>query len=147
MSAFMCSARHFHVVAQFIEREVSLLWGRTGAVVAGMAEANGGDRVRAIATLLAHENAFSMATRYPLTESRPTGQQFPIPDPDPGRSPREYPESRDPVKVAKAIQCLEYQSCEHDGWQDSEARELLRWALDKAVQLFPGYQQAAWGIE
>jgi hypothetical protein len=28
----------------------------------------------------------------------------------------------DPVQVLKSCDCYEYQSCEHDGWEDSEAR-------------------------
>lgn len=35
------------------------------------------------------------------------------------------PGTPDPLAVLKAIACLEYQSCEHDGWLDSEARGVL----------------------
>lgn len=51
-----------------------------------------------------------------------------------------------PVVVLKAIQCYEYQSCEHDGWRASAARafcEALRLAM---ISRLPGYDAAPWAI-
>lgn len=52
----------------------------------------------------------------------------------------------DPVGAIKALQCYEYQSCEHPGWPTSDAKrfceELLSWLIDA----LPGYDAAPWEI-
>jgi hypothetical protein len=73
----------------------------------------------------------------------------------------------DPVAVLKAIACYNYQSCEHNGWDDSEAHTLtdaLRAAilkrhpeLGETVQCWhgpgprysalPEYEKAPWGFD
>jgi hypothetical protein len=49
------------------------------------------------------------------------------------------------VQVLKACNCLEYQSCEHPGWEASEAHAFLQALKDKAVRALPGYETARWG--
>lgn len=49
------------------------------------------------------------------------------------------------VQVLKACNCLEYQSCEHSGWEASEAHAFLQALKDKAVRALPGYEKAQWG--
>jgi hypothetical protein len=50
-----------------------------------------------------------------------------------------------PVDVLKAIDCYQYQSCEHPGWQTSEAKAFTD-ALRRAwTHLVPGYDEAPWG--
>lgn len=51
-----------------------------------------------------------------------------------------------PVEVIKACQCLEYQSCEHDGWDDSVAKKILDTITDAAIRNLPGYDAAPWEI-
>lgn len=56
------------------------------------------------------------------------------------------------VQVAKAIHCLNYQSCEHDGWEASDAHAFLK-VLEASVTAgmpypaseTPGYSEAKWG--
>ncbi len=50
------------------------------------------------------------------------------------------------VQVLKACNCLEYQSCEHPGWEASEARAFIQALKDKAVRALPGYESARWGV-
>ena len=48
------------------------------------------------------------------------------------------------IEACKAIDCYEYQSCEHPGWRDSGAKafcERLRSALIGAMH---GYEEAEW---
>ena len=52
----------------------------------------------------------------------------------------------DPVQVLKAIDCLEYQSCDHPGWKDSEARKFLEALRAKATSQLPGYHEAQWVV-
>lgn len=50
-----------------------------------------------------------------------------------------------PVQVLKAIACLEYQSCEHQGWPDSEAFSFLEALRHRAICRLPGWDAAEWG--
>jgi len=52
----------------------------------------------------------------------------------------------DPVIVLKLIDCYEYQSCEHDGWSESQAKRLCDQLRKEAVSKLPGYEEAPWGL-
>jgi hypothetical protein len=61
-------------------------------------------------------------------------------------TPSRYP-TIGPVTCLKAIRCLEYQSCEHDGWDTSAAKRFLDELLYVAIRRLPGYEDApAWCI-
>lgn len=51
-----------------------------------------------------------------------------------------------PVATLKAIDCYEYQSCEHAGWKDSEAKRFCEALRDDMITRLPGYSEASWGI-
>lgn len=51
----------------------------------------------------------------------------------------------DMVQVLKACDCYEYQSCEHEGWHDSEAYDFIHRLRARAWQALPGYDDAEWG--
>jgi hypothetical protein len=51
------------------------------------------------------------------------------------------------VECIKAVHCLEYQSCEHPEWNDSEARKLCQQIIDTAIRYLPGYDDAPWDID
>lgn len=51
----------------------------------------------------------------------------------------------DPVQVLKAIKCLDYQSCEHEEWESSGAKEFLDTLMHFAISALPGYEDAQWG--
>ena len=50
------------------------------------------------------------------------------------------------VQAIKAIQCYEYQSCEHPGWRTSEAKEFCSALMSRLIVDLPGYEDAAWDI-
>jgi len=50
-----------------------------------------------------------------------------------------------PVETLKLVHCYIYQSCEHDGWKDSEARRFCRALEGTSARLVPGYDEAPWG--
>lgn len=50
------------------------------------------------------------------------------------------------VNILKAIDCLDYQSCETPDWRESEAFAILRVIKDVAIRNLPGYDAAPWGI-
>jgi hypothetical protein len=51
----------------------------------------------------------------------------------------------DQIQIIKAIHCYGYQSCEHDGWEESKAKAFVDAILDLVVYRLPGYDDAEWG--
>ncbi len=51
------------------------------------------------------------------------------------------------IEVIKSCKCLDYQSCEHDGWDASDAKAFLDRVINGAIGRLPGYDNAPWGIE
>lgn len=52
----------------------------------------------------------------------------------------------DPAVVLKQIACYEYQSCEHDGWKESEAHKWCKLLQELCIYALPGWDAAPWGI-
>lgn len=48
------------------------------------------------------------------------------------------------VEAFKLLNCLDYQSCEHPEWRESEAFAILAALKDALVYCLPGYSEAAW---
>ena len=89
---------------------------------------------------LLKENLNSVAFRYGLDLT-----------PDELAAPESYEYHRPrlavtPVQTLKAAQCLEYQSCEHPGWADSLACNILAHLTSEATQRLPGMDSALWAI-
>lgn len=90
---------------------------------------------------LAHENVRSVAFRY---SEPPDRHVVPLP-----RAAQLEDCYRQPLTVAallRAIDCLEYQSCEHPGWAASTAARWLAQARHYAVSGLPGYDSAPWEV-
>jgi len=51
-----------------------------------------------------------------------------------------------PVVVLKAIDCYEYQSCEHPDWRWAEAFAFCEALRRRMIGQLPGYDQAPWEI-
>ncbi len=49
--------------------------------------------------------------------------------------------------VFKQIHCYEYQSCETDDWEQTEAHAFCRDLEDHLIRRLPGYEDAPWGWE
>jgi hypothetical protein len=56
-------------------------------------------------------------------------------------------EDKPAVALLKAIDCYEYQSCEHPGWDDSSAKAFCDALSDMLIGRLPGYDAAPWGFE
>lgn len=57
----------------------------------------------------------------------------------PGRCPT-------PVEALKLLDCLEYQSCEHPGWRDSDARAFCEALRRQMIACLAGYDEAPWEL-
>ena len=95
----------------------------------------------ALGQMLWAENHKSVNYRY--GEKRPTPPYTFTPPTEP----------IDQILLLKQIHCYDYQSCEHDGWERSEAYKLCKKleaaclaALPPGVEDSPEYSQAPWGI-
>ena len=50
-----------------------------------------------------------------------------------------------PAQVFKSIRCLNYQSCEHPGWEESAAWAFLQSLTNATIGRVQGYEAAEWG--
>lgn len=50
------------------------------------------------------------------------------------------------VQIIKAAHCYAYQASEADGWETSEAKQVVDGIVSAATHKLPGYAEAAWGI-
>jgi hypothetical protein len=126
MSAFIVSPRHidFIVSAAYTWRAMpdDLPHTRAGAAM--------------LAAQLEAENRASVNARYNENDGMP----------DAPRSVQLVFEIGNPVRVLKAIACLEYQSCEHAGWPESDVKRWLNALRRVAIARLPGYKEAEWEI-
>ena len=88
----------------------------------------------AVGQMLWDENAKSVNARYPR-DSQTVGTYTHHYCNLPVRS----------VEVLKALDCYEYQSCEHDGWESSDAHAFCKALRATATAFLPGYNDAPWG--
>jgi hypothetical protein len=120
MSAFICNHSHVTALAVFAARKRVLGW----------TDAN------KIGSLLHAENVKSVNYRYGETTK-----------PDFAMCAWAAFHEFSQVQIIKAARCLEYQSCEHPGWEESGACQLLRAIIgDETTRNLPGYDEAEWEI-
>lgn len=51
-----------------------------------------------------------------------------------------------PVHVLSLLAGFEYQSCEHSGWEKSEAKKFCDALQRRLIRALPGYDEAPWSI-
>jgi hypothetical protein len=90
----------------------------------------------ALITILRRENLTSLVARYGEKALGDAGEYTlrPVPSAE-----------VDPVVALKSLACLDYQSCEHEGYERSVGKRLIGALTDYAVSLLPGYEAAPWG--
>jgi hypothetical protein len=120
MSAFICNNSHITALAVFAAR--NRLAGHTDA--------------KTIGDILHAENVTSVNYRY----SESTRPNFELCE-----WAAFHPFSQ--VQIVKAVRCLDYQSCEHPTWQQSEAFKIVQAILGgDEHDGMPGYDEAEWEI-
>jgi hypothetical protein len=128
MSAFLCSPKHIALIA-------------TWAADRGLVK----DR-SATARLLAEENIRSVAHRYPHRAENLVEQWLDMTEEAYLTAcMRTRVEGYAPAQVNNLAKSLDYQSCEHPGWEASEAKRIV----DRVIADTSGYPQALyapWGI-
>jgi hypothetical protein len=53
--------------------------------------------------------------------------------------------SINPLQVIKTCKYYVYQTCEFEGWEDSEAKAIIDAIINIAITKLPGYEEAEWG--
>jgi hypothetical protein len=120
-----------------LAHQVGAPWGLEGPEIARMLSRSATrDEADRIGQLLMRENRLSLNHRYNESEVEDIYAYT--------RSAR--PRAIDPVVILKAIDCYEYQSCEHPGWEASEARGFCQALRRRMIRRLPGYDQAPWEI-
>jgi hypothetical protein len=119
MSAFICNHSHVTALAVYAARHRLLGW----------TDANG------IGEMLHAENVKSVNYRY----GNATDPHFAMCE-----WAAFHPFSH--VQIVKAARCLRYQSCEHPGWDASDACRLLEAIIGSSEGDLPGYDEAQWEI-
>lgn len=98
-----------------------------------------------VANILWQENIKSVMTRYPDSNfdnlPGPIGESYVISE----RDLTTFWDIFSPIQVVKACHCYEYQSCEHDGWEASEAHAFINSLEGAAIHSMPSYDKAEWG--
>ena len=133
MSAFIVSRDHINAMinAAYSAATHNQLSWRAGPDGAWSRLTN--DNLDAVGQMLADENAASVAHRY----DEP---------PEPVAYHHTFAQPRPPVEILKALDCYEYQSCEHPGWPESSAFAFCASLRSRMINRLPGYEAAPWGI-
>jgi hypothetical protein len=101
-----------------------------------------------IGQMLWAENLASIHARYPDTLE--SDSNYPGPADFDSSSVANYQFSNAqplaPVVILKALNCYEYQSCEHAGWATSEAFAFCEALRGKMIRKLDGYNDAPWEI-
>lgn len=149
MSAYICDKNHIgYLVAAACSSQLQF-----GGVARARWFHNGqwhecqdgdGQRMAEVANMLLLENIRSVSARYPSESSDTLPGAIERDLFQPGEV-RRVLGPLDPVQVIKSCHCFEYQSCEHEGWEDSEAHAFIKQLIRSACHRLPGYEAAEWG--
>jgi hypothetical protein len=99
--------------------------------------------------MLVNENVASVAHLYP-DDNPDIGEQLPGPIDAYYIHPYVYENpgyTLTAAEVFKALDCYDYQSCEHDGWRKSDAFAFCRSLAYRYQHKVPGYEEAPWGFD
>lgn len=91
-------------------------------------------KAQVTATLLLDANVTSVNTRY--NESTTATIDY-------NATPKKL---LTPIQAIKAAQCLEYQSCEYEGFEISTAKKIIEAIISNAIRGIDGYDTAKWSI-
>lgn len=96
--------------------------------------------------LLVKENLSSIHARYPDTIANPDATPGPIEQYwlEPYELGDWFGSRLTPIEALKALDCYEYQSCEHPEWEQSEAHEFCQRFRHSLIGRLPGYDDAPW---
>jgi hypothetical protein len=130
MSAFICSDEHINVLINYaVNKRASYYWNPRRIDITSK-------NASEIGQILLDENYRSVNHRYRSEHGEPHAFKFKL-------SIKPY----SAVDILKAINCLDYQSCETDDWSKSQAWAILDGLKDVAIRNLPGYEASnGWNL-
>lgn len=131
MSCFVCSDEHISTLIQYAARE-NVYYTTLGE--AGLS-VNIAHNPKATAEILFKENLRSFSHRYPK-EAGECGYQY---------IERTLPEP-DALSITKLCSCYDYQACENDDYERTEAAAIINKIRAHASCSLPGWEKARWAI-
>lgn len=152
MSAFICGPDHFKVLAIFAASRAHGSLRVDPRYLKGCEKLEGYDELKlasAYADVLYAENVRSVLRRYPddTEESAPGPINKPTHIRVTGRDVCAAAFRLPAVSILKMCDCLEYQSCETDDWEQTPAYRLLNAIRKAAIHALPGYDAAPWDYD
>ena len=155
MSAFLCSSYHIGRLAAYVV-------SKKDAYVkyhADVSQALGAELAAEVAAKMAASNVASIQGRYPDTREVFENAPGLITDTQDGHplsyislcaqaARVEWKGEHTPADIVQAADCYAYQSCEYEGWNDSEGLALMRLVKDTAVaELMKGFEANGWELQ
>lgn len=146
MSAFVVSHKHINSILTYANRQrfaphIRLADGET---VLNLSDVK--DLQRAAEIMLA-ENVLSVQARYPDTIDNPQNMPGVITEVGCQIKFRFISKPLNAVQVLKALQCYDYQACETDDYEHSNAYRIVESIRSLAISNLPGYEEAKWEID
>lgn len=125
MSAYLCSEKHLSTLAfELVRRHV---------VDQGVHTTE-----KSVFQSLVKTNLDSLKARYSDTEEEQELSLTYTYKPEKGLTP---------IQVYKLAECYAYQSCEHNGWEDSQEKMWMEALKDSIIYNLPEYKAASWSID
>lgn len=140
MSAFIVSHDHIDALMTYAAFSRISYWNpeaRDRTVVTNI-------NAEEVGRILLHENERSVRHRY--SDFGPDDLPGTIGEDAASYHFRLFQRSLTAIQAIKAVNCLEYQSCEHDDWEGSLAWRICQAIKSHATHHLPGYDLAAWEI-
>jgi hypothetical protein len=149
MSAFMVSREHLDAMVRLSIRagNWNLTWYAEDPEECLMSEIRALHReathaaADSIGRMLALENASSVLYRYPDHDN---SEFVPVWTTDDSYTYPSNVHRPSIVQGLKLIDCYEYQSCDHPGWKNSEARRFCEALRSYLIGQLEGYDEAPW---
>lgn len=129
MSAFIVNEYHIARLVEYGSRK------RVSMCVNGRFDRTIDGNEQILFSTLVRANYLSVNHRY--DENTP---------PMPGKYEPDYERVLSPVQVIKACDCFDYQSCEIDNYELTDAARTIDAIRSRAVSALPGYDDAEWEI-
>ena len=148
MSAYMVDREHIRFLvsaARRFARKDSFGWASHDGPWAPFPHESQ-DAASALGQLLWTTNLDSIEARYPDTKDTPAGIPGRIGEVYIYSHAKDWPSDMiDMVQVLKSVACYEYQACEYEGWEKSDAKAICNALSCAAINSLPDYDKAKWG--
>lgn len=125
MSAYLCSERHLSTLA------FELVWRN-------IVDRDVRTTEKSVFRSLIKTNLDSLKARYSDTEEEQELSLTYTYKPEKGLPP---------MQVYKLAECYAYQSCEHDGWEDSQEKMWMEDLKASIINNLPEYKAARWSLD